>query len=188
MTAPRPSLPALAGATALALAAALALLATPRWQADTARADQALRQRASAVARMPPVAPVVPADQHLAQALPPAALLPQRISALVQLAQQHGVQLDSVRQQAPLRLGQGTALLAAERVPLRLAGVGDYSAWRRFAAEALQQDDALVLADLRLSRNGPTDRVLAGNLQWLLLQRLADGSGAAGAVAPKGSP
>lgn len=188
MTAGRPSPPVLAGAVALALAAALAVLATPRWHDDTARADQALRQRASAVASTPRPAPALPADHHLAQALPAAAMLPHRISALVQLAQQHGVQIDSVRQQAPLRLGQGAALLAAERVPLRLAGVGAYSAWRRFAAEALQQDDALVLAELRLSRNGPTDRVLAGSLQWLLLQGLADGGGTAAAVASRGAP
>lgn len=186
MTLWRPSLPVLAGAVALGLAAALALLATPRWHADTARADQALRQRANAAAQAPRPAPVEPADLRLAQALPAAAQLPQRISALVQLAQQHGVRLDSVRQSMPLRLGQGAGALAAERVPLRLAGAGDYTAWRRFAAEALQQDDALVLSDLRLSRNGAADRVLAGNLQWLLLQRLADGSGAAVAsqVAP----
>ena len=188
MTAARPSLPALAGAVALALAAALALLATPRWHDDTARADRALRQRAGAVATAAPAVPVAPADQRLAQALPPAGLLPQRISALVQLAQQHGVRLDSVRQQPALRLGQGAATLAAERVPLRLAGSGDYTAWRRFAAEALQQDDALVLAELRLSRNGPADQVLAGGLQWLLLQRLADGDGAVPATAPRGAP
>lgn len=188
MTAARPSLPALAGGAALALAAALVLVATPRWQDDTARADRALRQRASVAAAAPAPVPVVSADQHLAMALPPAALLPQRISALVRLAQQHGVRLDSVRQQPALQLGQGAATLAAELVPLRLAGSGDYAAWRRFAAEALQHDDALVLAELRLSRNGPTDRALAGSLQWLLLQRLDDGGGAALAVATRGAP
>jgi len=184
----RPSLPALAGAAALGLAALLAVLATPRWRDDAARADQALRQRASTVARAPRPLPSVPPDLQLVQALPPTTQLPQRISALLQLAHQHGVQINSVRQSAPLRLGQGTAALAAERVPLRLAGTGAYTAWRRFAAEALQQDDALVLAELRLSRNSPADRLLAGNLQWLVLQRLADGSGAALAAAAPGSP
>jgi indole-3-glycerol phosphate synthase len=88
------------------------------------------------------------------RALPPATQLPRRISALVQLAQQHGVQIDSVRQSAPLRLGQGTAALAAERVPLRLAGTGAYTAWRRFAAEALQQDDALEQRVAAYARGG----------------------------------
>ena len=184
----RPSTPALAGAAALGLAALLAVVATPRWHDDAARADQALRQRASAVASMPRPLPLVPADLQLEQALPPATQLPQRISALVQLARQHGVQIDSVRQSAPLRLGQGAAALAAERVPLRLAGTGAYTAWRRFAAEALQQDDALVLAELRLSRNSQADRVLAGHLQWSLLQRLADGGGGPLAAATPGSP
>ncbi len=184
----RPSLPALAGAAALGLAALLAVLAAPRWRDDAARADQTLRQRANTVANAPRPLPSVPADLQLVRALPPATQLPRRISALVQLAQQHGVQIDSVRQSAPLRLGQGTAALAAERVPLRLAGTGAYTAWRRFAAEALQQDDALVLADLRLSRNSAAERVLAGNLQWSVLQRLADSSGAPLATATPGSP
>lgn len=177
-------LPALAGALALGLAALLSGLATPRWHTEAIRADQLLRQRAGAAATTWPPAAVLPADQRLARALPPASQLPQRISALVDLAQQHGVQLDSVRQSAPLRLGQGAATLSAERVPLRLAGSAAYSAWRRFAADALQQDDALVLADLRLSRNGPTDRVLAGQLQWALLQRLANAEDLAQPAAP----
>ena len=174
------TLPALAGSLALALAAALVLVAAPRWRADAAEADQVLRQRARAAAQVPLRPSGAPADQRLVQALPPAAALPQRIGALVQLAQQHGVRLDSVRQSPPLRLGQGAAALDAERVPLRLAGSAPYSAWRQLAAQALQQDDALVLAELRLSRNSPAERVLAGTLQWSLLQRAADAGGTGG--------
>ena len=139
-----------------------------------------------------PAPAVLPTDQRLVQALPSSGALPQRISALVQLARQHGVQLDSVRQSPPQRLGQGQGALAAERVPLRLAGTAPYAAWRRLAADALQQDDALVLAELRLSRNGPADRTLAGTLQWSLLQRLDDGTGPAStagtAVLARGAP
>lgn len=182
----RPSPPALAGSLAMALAAALALVATPRWQAEATRADQVLRLRAQTSAAAPRTPPTLPADQRLVQALPPATALPQRISALVQVAQLHGVRLDSVRQSPPQRLGQGQALLDAERVPLRLAGTGSYAAWRRLAAEALQQDDALVLGELRLGRNSPADRELAGTLQWSLLQRLADQSEAQ--QLPRGAP
>jgi hypothetical protein len=184
MTGRRPGLPVLAGSAALGLALLLAVAATPRWQHDTAEAERALAQRASLTVQSPTRAPVMPAEQWLVQALPVAAQLPQRAAALVQIAQRHGVQIDSVRQSAPLRLGQGQGALAAERVPLRLTGTGAYTAWRRFAAEALQHDDALALTDLRLSRNGPADRMLAGTLQWSLLQRLPEAAAAAGPAGP----
>ena len=120
---------------------------------------------------------MLPADQRLAPALPPADAAPHRLAALVARARQHGLTLDSVRQSAPLRLGAGNAALAAERLPLRLAGSGPYSAWRRFVAEALQQDDALLLDQLRLSRSGPGAALLAADLHWSLLQRVPDGAG-----------
>lgn len=170
----RPAAPVWAGATALGLAALLGLWATPRWQADAAEADRLLRQRARAAAAAVATAPLRPAaDQQLAQALPPAAELPARIRALVQRAGQHGLRLDSLRQQPAQPLGQGAAALPAEQVALRMAGRGPYEAWRRVVAEALQQDDALVLSELRLARQTTAEHDLEASLQWVLLQRPA---------------
>jgi hypothetical protein len=142
----RPSQPVLCGSLALLLAAGLALVATPRWLADAAQADQTLRQRANAAAQARRVPAEVASDQVLVLALPPAAQLPQRVSALLQSAQRHGVRLDNVRQSPALQLGQGQAGLDAQRVPLRLAGSGSYSAWRGWVADALQHDDAVLVA------------------------------------------
>ena len=177
----RPTAPVWGGAVALALAALLIWWATPRWLADAARAEAALRQQARIAAMAPPPAAQRPApDQQLVQALPPAADLPRRISALVQLAGQHGLRLDSLRQQPARPLGQGAAALEAEQVTLRLAGQGPYEAWRRLVAETLQQDDALVLSELRLARPTPDDRSLEASLHWVLLQRPATVPAAAG--------
>ena len=78
--------------------------------------------------------------------------------------------------------------------PLRLAmGVqGSYSSLRRFVAEALQHDDALLLDQLRLARPSAQARELTADLQWTLLQRearqerpaRADGSGPPAAAQP----
>ena len=181
---PLPSLqlPTLAGALALAAAGVLSLWATPRWQADADQATATLRQRARTATVPAPAAGSGSAEQRLVQALPGAAQLPQRISALVQQARQQGVQVDSLRQQTAQPLGQAGPLGAAERVPLRLAGIGPYSAWRQLAATALQHDDALVLAELRLARNSPADRLVSGTLQWQLLQRTAATPDAASAA------
>ncbi len=185
MTDLRLQAPALAGTLALLLAALLAWGLVPRWRADQDSADRALQQRARQAPAVARVAAVLPADQRLAQALPPADAVPQRLAALVHSAGQRGLQLDSVRQAAPLRLGTGAAALPAERVPLRLTGRGPYTAWRQFVADALQQDDALLLDQLRLGRRSPADSLLDGDLQWSLLQRAGGGTGdGPGAAAP----
>ena len=165
-------LPALVGSIALALAGVLQLVAVPRWQTDADEAVAALQQQAR-LARAAPAAPArsPDADQRLQQGLPPAKELPRRISALVQAARQQGLQLDSIRQQPAQRLGQGPAALDAEQVVVRLTGSAPYGAWRRLAADALQQDDALVLSEVRLARGSPSDRLLGGTLHWVLLQR-----------------
>jgi hypothetical protein len=169
------------GSLALLLAALLALGLLPRWQAEQRRAEQALQQRARTVPAPVPPPSRATADQRLAVALPPADAAPQRIAALAERARQLGVTLDSVRQSAPERLGKAAAALPAERVPLHMAGSASYDAWRRFVAEALQQDDALLLEQLQLSRAGPQLALLAAELRWSLLQ----GSGTdAGEPAP----
>ena len=163
--------PGVVGSLALLLSAVLALGLLPRWQADQAAADQAQRQHARQALPGPLPSTAAPADQRLAPALPPADALPRRLADLVALARRHGITLDSLRQSTPLRLGSGAAALPAERVPLRLTGSAPYAAWRGFVAEALQQDDALLLDQLQLSRAGPSVAPLAADLQWSLLQR-----------------
>lgn len=56
-------------------------------------------------------------------------------------------------------------------MPLRLAGTAPYAAWRRFVADALQQDDALLLEHLQLGRASASAVLLTAELQWSLLQR-----------------
>lgn len=185
MTLPRPPLPVLAGSTALALAALLALGLAPRWQADAHAARQDLRRQrtATAAATAKPVAATAPAPT-LVSALPAADALPQRQAALAALAQRHGITLDGLRLSAPQALGNGNAALPAQHVPLRLAGTAPYAAWRRFVAEALQQDDALLLEQLQLGRASATAAVLTAELQWSLLQR----SGPAAATVRQARP
>ena len=167
----RPGWPTVAGGLALALAGWLAVAITPRWQAEQARAEalQAVAaQPATALRQGAASAP--DAATRLWQALPPADQAPQRIAHLTGLARQHGVTIDGTR------LGRITtpadaAALAAQQLPLSMAAHGPYLAVRRFVAEALQHDDALLLDRLRLSRVSPTAAEVAVDLQWALLQR-----------------
>ena len=76
MTDLRLQAPALAGTLALLLAALLAWGLVPRWRADQDSADRALQQRARQAPAVARVAAVLPADQRLAQALPPADAVP----------------------------------------------------------------------------------------------------------------
>jgi hypothetical protein len=164
----------LAGSAALLLAALLALGLAPRWQADADAARQALQRQRMAAATAPArTALITPAAPVLVPALPGAEALPQRQAALAALAQRHGITLDGLRLSAPLALGSGAGALAAERVPLRLAGSAPYAAWRRFVADALQHDDALLLEQLQLGRASASAAVLGAELQWSLLQRRA---------------
>jgi hypothetical protein len=194
MTLPHPwspglaGLPVLAGSAALALAALLALGLAPRWQADADAAGRDLRRQRAAAAAAParPVAAAAPAPtaaSTLLPALPGADTLPQRQAALAALALHHGITLDGLRLAAPQGLGSGAGALPAQRVALRLAGTAPYAAWRRFVAEALQQDDALLLEQLQLGRASTSAALLTAELQWSLLQR--SGGAAATSQAPQ---
>ena len=167
----RPDWPTVAGGLALGLAGWLAITVTPGWQAEQARAEalQAVAARPAA-ARPPGAASAPDAATRLWRALPPADQAPQRIAHLTGLARQHGVTIDGTR------LGRITAPadaagLPVQQLPLSMAGHGPYPAVRRFVAEALQHDDALLLDRLRLSRVSPTAAEVAVDLQWALLQR-----------------
>lgn len=174
-----PSWPVRAGGVGLALAAVLALGITPSWQADQARA--AAQRSASArpaAALRTPAPPMEDATTRLWRALPTPDQSPQRIADLTRLARQHGVTIDGTR------LGRtaapaDAATLPAQQLPLSMAAHGPYPAVRRFVAEALQHDDALLLDRLRLSRTSPTAAEVAVDLQWALLQRAPAASGAA---------
>jgi hypothetical protein len=167
----RPNLPTVVGGVALLLAGLLAVAVTPRWQAEQARA-LALRavavRPASALRQGAAFTPDT--STRLWRALPPADQAPQRLAHLTGLARQHGVTIDGTR------LGRAAApadaaALPAQQLPLSMAAHGPYPAVRRFVAEALQHDDALLLDRLRLSRASPTATELAVDLQWALLQR-----------------
>ena len=203
---------------ALLLAAGLGLIATPRWRAEQAMAEQAAGRQSHAPRAVAPAAATAPGDdQRLLAALPPSDAATQRVADLLALAEQHGLVVQSTRQALPDAPAVATPALPAEPAPpptppptatarhtpaaapatglalsvLRLSmGVqGGYVGLRRFVAEALQHDDALLLDQLRLLRPSPQDRALTADLQWLLLQRdappvHADGSGPATAAAP----
>jgi hypothetical protein len=174
------------GLLALLLAAVLAWGLTPRWRADQARIEQAGRSLARTGPTPPPAtAVVVDGLQHLG-ALPPADEGPRRVAELLALAARLGVTVDGARQGMAQGLSPVGAtapstgiaasnadLAALQRVPLNLVAHGRYSALRRFVAEALQQDDALALVQLRLNRPQADGRELSADLQWSLLQRVA---------------
>ncbi|OGB05696.1 MAG: hypothetical protein A3E25_16600 [Burkholderiales bacterium RIFCSPHIGHO2_12_FULL_69_20] len=168
--------PALVGTAALLLAGLLLAGLVPRWQAERAAAEHTLQRMARASDRPAPLPAAPSADQRLLRALPPADLGPQRIAALLALAQQHAITLDSVRQGPPQAIGSGPAALAIQRLPLSLAARGSYAALRRFVADALQQDDALLLDHLRLGRSQPGAQALSAELRWSWLQQAATGT------------
>lgn len=162
----RPGVPLLAiGLLALCLAAGLLLVLVPRWQADAAAAGQALHQRAARMPARPPQAAQPGPARQLHEALPPAALAPQRLAELLALARRHGLTVVSVHQAAPVR-GEGV-----DSVPLAWHAQGPYAGMRGFVAAALQADPGLVLDQLRLSRSDPRAALLEADLQWQLLQR-----------------
>lgn len=192
--------PAGLGVSALLLAAGLALIVTPRWQAERDAADMAAH-RLAATPRAATPAAVVPTDElRLLAALPSADAAAQRMADLLALAAQRGLVVQSTRQSlpaaaAPRNPTSGAAAPAATPLPvqaLRLSmGVqGRYEALRRFVAEALQHDDALLLDQARLLRATPQARELSAELQWSLLQRADAGSPAlpGGRLAAADSP
>jgi hypothetical protein len=168
-----PTWPVVAGGVGLVLAVVLAVGVTPRWQADQARAEAAARRAAlarPAAALRAPAPPLPDATIRLWQALPAADQAPQRIADLTRLARQHGVTIDGSR------LGRTAAppdasALPVQQLPVAMAAHGPYLAVRRFVAEALQHDDALLLERLRISRASAAAAEVAVDLQWALLQR-----------------
>lgn len=175
------------GASALLLAAGLALIVTPRWHAERDAADLAARRLAATPRAATPAAAVPTDELRLLAALPTADAAAQRMADLLALAAQRGLVVQSTRQSlpaavrataaaAPRNPTTGAADPAATPLPvqaLRLSmGVqGRYEALRRFVAEALQHDDALLLDQTRLLRATPQARELSAELQWSLLQR-----------------
>lgn len=164
-----PSAPVWTGCLALVVAALAAVWTTRLHSAETAG-----RQRLAGLKATPrPLAAAASPlsdEQGLLAALPVATQAAERVAALLALAAAHGVTVDSVRQAAPAPLASGQAALAAERVVVQVRASGPYLGLRQWVAQALQHDDALLLERLRLSRPLASSTVLAGELNWALLQ------------------
>lgn len=175
-----PGLPVLAGGVSLLLAAVLAVVVTPGWQADQSRAQaQHARSARPPAAQRTLLPPAPDASAGLWQALPAADQAPQRLTDLTGLARLHGVTIDGTRLGRAAPPPDATSL-PAQQLPVAMAAHGPYPAVRRFVAAALQHDDALLLERLRLSRASPAATEVAVDLQWALLQRAP----ASGRVAP----
>ena len=184
--------PAGLGVSALLLAAGLALIATPRWHAERDAADLATQKLATAPRAATPATAAVPTDERrLLAALPTADAAAQRVADLLALAAQRGLVVQSTRQSllaavsattaaAPRNPTIGAAASAATPLPVTALGLsmavqGRYENLRRFVAEALQHDDALLLDQARLVRATRQAHGLSAELQWLLLQRVPGG-------------
>jgi hypothetical protein len=129
-----------AGAALLMLlaAAGLALVLTPRWQSESVRPPPVRP------APLPPSAPTAPVAV--------------RVSALLALAQQHGVTVQRTEQRAP----QAAAVLFV--MPVR-AG---YAALRTLVEAACLADPDLALESLRLRRNDANNTEVDAELVWRL--------------------
>jgi hypothetical protein len=139
----------LAALLLLLVAAALAGVLAPGWQAEAAHFEaQAHRQLAAlAASRQAPPTPDWPA----------ATTLPPRVQTLLGLAERHGVTVRAWRddggERPPVGAVSPASIGSAPRWRgLVLSAEGDYAALRRFTSAALAADAALALDTLRFSR------------------------------------
>ncbi len=159
--------PGMAGLAALALAAVLVVLVTPRWQQE---AEARLLVLSRTTAERAPIA-VKPAPTSTAEvaasAWPSATASPRRAAALSALARRQGLELLQVREQQAF----------ASHLQLAMNGRASYPALRGFVERALAQDPALVLDRMRLQRTEAEATVVEFELQWTLLHRSSPGRG-----------
>jgi hypothetical protein len=158
-----------AGALALLLAVPLAAWITPRWQHA---AEQAVAA-AAASAALQRQASIAQADRQRSQrgqsqatqAWPAAAEREARVARLLQLAQERGVAVRAVRQEA-------AAAPVVDGAPhwhvVALSLEGPYGRLRQFIADALQADPALALDALLLQREDGKPGPLRAELTWAL--------------------
>ncbi len=155
--------PALLGVAALLLAALLALVLTPRWQAAADAAAAAQRAQLRAAVRAQPAAAQPAAKTPL---WPSPADRDARVARLVALAQDQGLQVLRVQQSWPT--SAATPVWHTLSLPLR----GTYASHRRYVEAALLADPALALDGLLLRRGAtPGDAgLLEAELSWALAQ------------------
>jgi hypothetical protein len=144
-----------AGALMLLLAAAAAAVLAPHWRSEAA----AWRQTALALA---------PASAPVAVAWPPATDHAQRVRALLGLAQQHGLVVRSLREEA----GAAAVVVRQDSGPrwraVQLSAEGGYGELRAFVAEALAADPALALDSLVLQGGEGAVAPLRAEFGWSL--------------------
>lgn len=168
-----PAWPAVAGAAALAVAAALVLWLAPHWR-DEAEARLA-QMRSSARWAGPEARPQAqPIQEKAAPGWPAPAASPRRAAALSALARRQGLELLQLREQVD----------ASAQLQLGMNGRASYPALRQFVERALAADPALVLDRLRLHRGEADELLVAFELQWTLLHRASPGELAAGPAVP----
>lgn len=155
------------GLLGLALLAAALLACQILVQPLGARADQ-LRAQARLAAMGPAPAAPVEITRDWRADLPPGHEAYARLSQLFQAADDAGLALDegSYRTQTDASAGVTRLLIT---LPVR----GEYTAIRAFLAQALNQDAALALEHLRLSRESMADAELAAEPRFALY--LGDG-------------
>jgi hypothetical protein len=163
-------LPGAAGLLMLGSAGFVALGVLPRGEAALAADEagvRAARQRAQAAMR----AAQVPARQDdpvqaYLQSFPEAAGRHRRVERLMQLAAAQGL----AARRSELRT-QASAVSGLQRLRVTMPVTGGYAQVRRFVEQALRDDPALGLDQLRLERADATQRPLRAELQWSLWMR-----------------
>lgn len=204
--------PGLVGLLALVASAVMGAGWAPDWRdaAAQAEAEQRLlqRQQRRASQALTATAAAAPDPQAQArawwQALPPAPATPGRVADLIEHALRAGLVVQGTRQDepepsTPVARDRGafgataagpspppgaSAAAGVLAQPLAMRLSGPYTALRRFVADALQADPALVLGQLNAVRTQPQDSDLAIDLQWTLLARLGSVSDLGPALAP----
>ena len=159
--------PGLAGAVALAVALAIALLGRS-WDAQAAQlqtdADAlriSLRQQHAIASTVAPATP-----QQWFSRLPPAAERQQRLADLLEMGVRAG--LAGNRTEHRLTVDAASGL---ERLRISMPVTGGYAQLRRFIGAALQHDPALSLDSLNLRRATPQSAEIEADLVWSLHSR-----------------
>ena len=159
--------PGLAGAAALAVALAVAVLGRS-WDSQAAQMQaESDALRISLRQQLAPTAVVMPATpQQWFSQLPPAAERQQRLADLLEMGVRAG--LSGSRTEHRLAVDAASGL---ERLRISMPVTGDYVQLRRFIAAALQHDPALSLDSLKLRRPTPQSAELEADLAWSLHSR-----------------
>lgn len=143
---------------------ALQLRLQPQWRAEAASLDDGARHDTREAVRLRARERTLPAPPRWHDALPDADARVARLAGLLTLARRHGLDLPALAQQpgaaAPVgtaeaaggpATGDGPSALVAVRVDVQARG--RYAELRAFLRELLQDDPALAIERLHLSRD-----------------------------------